>query len=101
MPHPKNHMKLTGDTHPPEVEYDLDLDADDPATADYSSAPQPTLADTRAPMRSGMQPTASQPSFDAGTQRYFDAAREQVIARPYAALGAAFAVGFVLAKLFR
>ena len=28
MPHPKNRLKLTGDTHPPEVEYDL-LDADD------------------------------------------------------------------------
>lgn len=23
MPHPKNRLKLTGDTHPPEVEYDL------------------------------------------------------------------------------
>jgi hypothetical protein len=28
MPHPKNRLKLTGDTHPPEVEYDL-LDEDD------------------------------------------------------------------------
>lgn len=101
MPHPKNRLKLTGDTHPPEVEFDLDLDLEDRETADFSSAPQPTLDEGGTPVRSRMQAPSAQPSFEAGTQRYFDAAREQVRAKPYASLGAAFAVGFLLAKLFR
>lgn len=103
MPHPKNHLKLTGDTHPPEVEFDLDLDLEDEDTADSSSAPQPAMEQGSAPRRSRMEARPQQPSFAQGgaTERYFEAAREQVRAKPYASLGAAFAVGFLLAKLFR
>ena len=97
MPHPKNHMKLTGDIHPPEVEFDLDLDREEgDATGDDTSMG----ADTAGTLRT----TSTQPErlqMGAAADRYFDAAREQVRARPYAMLGAAMALGFVLARMFR
>ena len=101
MPHPKNHMKLTGDIHPPEVEFDLDADFEDDegeaAGLSTMSAMQP--AEDRAMRADTLQAQGLQ--LGASADRYFDAAREQVRTKPFATLGAAFALGFVLAKLFR
>lgn len=104
MPHPKNHLKLTGDTHPPEVEFDLDTRLDDEdLDADLGGASSMLRADSGMGGRTAaMQPPAQQQmQLGASADRYFDAAREQVRSKPYATLGAAFALGFVLAKLFR
>jgi hypothetical protein len=108
MPHPKNHVKLTGDTHPPEVEFDLDTRlGDDDLDVDLGGASSMLRTDDgmgagaaamRQPVQQRMQ---QQMQLGASADRYFDAAREQVRAKPYATLGAAFALGFVLARLFR
>lgn len=103
MPHPKNSTKLTGDTHPP------DLDGSDTGTEIEDIA-----MDARADADAGSYGTSSTApalafrgdfgdfrDFGGSLRGYADAAREQVRAKPYAAIGSAFALGFVLARLFR
>ena len=90
MPHPRQFMKLTGDIHPPEVEYDLDADLGEAeereaALPDSGPAMPGTLA------FSGPAPERS----------FEEEARAQVRRNPLVTLGAAFALGFVLVKLFR
>lgn len=97
MPHPRNLMKHTGDIHPPEVEYDLDTDldadtADTGGEGDRGEAPR-----GRVSMPATMALSAPEP--DAGS--FEEQARAQVRRNPVATLAAAFALGFVLVKLFR
>jgi hypothetical protein len=43
MPHPKGHMKLSGDIHPPELEWDDADIVDAPRRADTKRAAKPAL----------------------------------------------------------
>lgn len=105
MPHPRKHLKRTGDTHPPEVENDLVVEK--PTMQDTwpgANAPRDSAAGSAAGMTGagasrpeGMLPMRlSEP-----TERYLDAAREQVRRKPLKAAGVAFAAGFLLAIITR
>ena len=85
MPHPKNRLKLTGDTHPPEVEYDL-------GENDELFEPE---ADTRSQMR----------RFD--DQSGIDVSQGSAVMRragppiPYKAIALTLAAVYVIGKLLR
>ena len=101
MPHPKNRMKLTGDTHPPEVEWDLDK-----IGTDEFSVPPDTEPGRRGARRAAMRSIrpAEAPTIHAPRRFHLDTveqAREQVRAKPLTILGYAFAAGFLIGKLFR
>lgn len=93
MPHPRNLMKQTGDIHPPEVEYDLDIDRD--------AGPQADTTRTEPPGRVSMPATMALSAPETGERSFEEAARAQVRRKPIATLAAGFALGFVLVKLFR
>jgi len=101
MPHPKHRMKQTGDTHPPEVEWDLDGMGTDEFSVPPDTQPG-RRGSRRAPMRS-IRPAEAPPAHAPRRFRLdtVDQAREQVRARPLAMLGYAFAAGFLIGKLFR
>lgn len=94
MPHPRNLMKHTGDIHPPEVEYDLqtDFDAEEERPVARTEAPRGRISMPATMALSAPQP--DEPSFE-------EEARARVRRHPLATLAAAFALGFVLVKLFR
>ena len=89
-------MKHTGDIHPPEVEYDLDeRDEEDAVTRDsglHAESPRGRVS---------MPATMALPAPEPAPQSFEDEARAQVRRSPLATLAAAFALGFVLVKLFR
>jgi hypothetical protein len=97
MPHPRKHLKLTGDTHPPEVEDDLGPDEEvraAPAAAEPAGA-----AAVRTPVARPAAVRSIVVSMPA--RQYVDAAREQVRARPLATAAVAFFAGFAVAVLTR
>lgn len=101
MPHPKGHVKLTGDTHPPELEWD----ADDMGTDEFSVPPEGD-ADQRGARRTALRAIREAAPPASTAPRSFqpdvlEQAREQVRASPWKVLGGAFLLGFVLVKLFR
>jgi hypothetical protein len=83
MPHRNNGIKMTGDTHPPEVEYDLSLDDGEPLTQDVQGRPGAAVARTN----------------DANLQGYASAMRMQ--APSLKTIGITLAVGYLLMKLLR
>lgn len=92
MPNPRDRIKGTGDTHPPEVEDDFDTRPDDDATARLSRNRAAALDAAGAGGRTGSarsEPTA--PSGDLVEQ-----AREHVRAHPLLAVTAAFVLGFLI-----
>jgi hypothetical protein len=93
MPHPKNHMKLTGDTHPPEVGYDLDELDDRPSR--YHDGYEPLQATAQE------DEDRDEPRSGATGADGMAAARAKVAASPLKMVAVALAVGFVLARLFR
>ena len=92
MPHPRKHLKLTGDTHPPEVEDDLG--GEEPASA----APSTEAA---APASSAIPGPARTIVVSMPARQYVDEARAQVRARPLTTAAAAFFAGFAVAVLTR
>ena len=102
MPHVRKLMKVTGDTHPPEMEEDDAGGADeDVATA---AAAEPVAVEGAAPA------AATAPTESTGTRmlvlsmparEYVDAARDQVRARPLTTAAAAFFAGFAVAVVTR
>ena len=89
MPNPRNRLKLTGDTHLPDVGDEGGSDEDvlrfEPASAeDREEAAAPDLI------------AATESAVDA-SRGVLQLVRDEVRARPVRALGAAFALGFVLA----
>ncbi|HVE51908.1 MAG TPA: hypothetical protein VNB23_00850 [Ramlibacter sp.] len=103
MPSPKNRIKQTGDTHNPDVGYDLAGDDASEELDGSGTQPETALFDDAA---SGM--AASEGGSEGRLQRaqaayggYLSEARAQVEAKPLAALGGAFLLGFVLARLTR
>ena len=95
MPHPRKHLKLTGDTHPPEVEDDLGVGEEAAAEASQEVIPSRAAAAAMAAVPPGNL------RLDEGTERYLDAARSQVRARPLAMLAGAFFAGFAMVVLTR
>ena len=96
MPQTRKLMKHTGDIHPPEVEYDLEDRDDEDAPARDAAL----LADAP-PGRISMPATMELPAAQPMERSFEEDARAQVRRKPFAALAAAFALGFVLVKLFR
>jgi hypothetical protein len=118
MPHRKNHMKLTGDTHPPEVEYEqvVDDDAldDDPATATATATATGTIrssaSDAAPPPLEGIRfdrpaGRAAGPLDEAAPawseSPALESARAFTRTRPLAALGITLVAGYALLKLLR
>ena len=98
MPHPRKHMKLTGDTHPPEVEDDFGPQEQGPAQAVPTATAAPGGEDIAAvETRAGGR---AMRLAEAG-EGYLASAREQVRSRPLTAAFAAFAAGFALAVVTR
>lgn len=93
MPSPKNRIKLTGDTHPPEVEFDLGADDEALEPIHPDDEPSRVYADGWVPQEDGPANGARQ---DAGA-----AALRHRSAPPWMAIGAVLAVGFVVARLLR
>jgi len=85
MPSPRNRLKLTGNTHLPDVGDETGGDEDvlrfEPAQENEREAPPVTMIDA--------SPASG----------YVAAVREQVRQRPVAALAGAFVLGMVLARL--
>lgn len=94
MPSPRDRIKLTGDTHPPEVEFDLGAD-DGPVAYDDANL---VMDQPAAPQAVEAQPQ-QRPEPARGRQGYLNAAREQVRSRPVPALLGAFVLGLLLARL--
>lgn len=92
-------MKHTGDIHPPEVESALDdfagEDAAVPDAALRSEAPGGRTSAMSTPA------TMALPAPEPMPRGLGEDAREQVRRHPLATLSAAFALGVVLARLFR
>jgi hypothetical protein len=101
MPHPKNRLKLTGDTHLPDVG-DLDLlgDADEPGIAVLEIDAQPRVyadgwvsgADALPEQRHSLP----EPLLQAE-----QAVERRVVSTPWLAMAGALAFGFLVAKMLR
>jgi hypothetical protein len=101
MPGPKTMNKLTGDVHPP-LEGDSDVGYEDVAMAARADAGAGSFETTStAPALSFRGDFGDFRDFGGSLRGYADAARQQVRGKPYATLGGAFVLGFVLARLFR
>ena len=99
MPHPKNMQKLSGDVHPPELEDETAAAAElDDITMEARAEPD---AETFRPNANTPAPAPRFSGRRGSLQAYGDSAREQVRTQPMKSLGAAFALGFVLAAVFR
>jgi ElaB/YqjD/DUF883 family membrane-anchored ribosome-binding protein len=106
MSHPKNRVKLTGDTHPPELDDVIVLAAQDDADIPMQRPPEAT-ARKLAPARLE-EFTASCKSrwldrlpYADQARGYATQARSRVGEQPLAALGIALALGLVVGKLMR
>jgi hypothetical protein len=101
MPHIRNRMKLRGDIHPPEVEYDLSTDLDDDPAVPAEAArlddidlrldqpAEPTIVVLAVPDRMGAREKAQQ------------IAGRQLANRPMVAMLGAFAFGILLARMLK
>lgn len=105
MPHNPNRMKLRGDIHPPEVEYDLannlDLALDEEEDA-ATQAPRLDDIDLRPdrPAEPGFVVLAV-PDRVSAKDRAQQIAGRQLANRPMMAILGAFALGIVLARLLK
>jgi hypothetical protein len=89
MPNPRNRLKLTGDTHLPDVDEGGGGDED-------------TLRFEPAEDVGGDEPSGaplSGPALQGRGGSMVDAAREQIRQRPVATLAAAFALGWLFARI--
>jgi len=90
MPNPRNRLKLTGDTHLPDM-------GDDGAGEEDVLAYEPAGAEEGE--SSDIEALSSGSAYERGGRRYLDAARQQMRQRPVASLAAAFALGLLLARI--
>jgi hypothetical protein len=90
MPNPRNRLKLTGDTHLP------DLDDDGGAAEEDTLRFEPVQEFRRG--QDG-EPSVAVRVLPESGHAYFDAAREQVRQRPVAVLAGAFVLGWLLARI--
>jgi hypothetical protein len=97
MPHSRKLMKVTGDTHPPEVEDDLGGPEEESGTAAAAAPVVEGAAPMARPAGSGTRTlVVSMPA-----REYVDTAREQVRARPLTTAAIAFFAGFAIAVVTR
>ncbi|HEX2546705.1 MAG TPA: hypothetical protein VHL79_17620 [Ramlibacter sp.] len=106
MPSPKNRLKLTGDTHLPDVGYELAGDErDDDAQVMVVEDADIVYADGWVPgtPESGSQGQQSQSqSQEQGAVQKLEQGVEQLPARkPWVAIGAALTVGWLFARMLR
>ena len=100
MPHPKNRLKLTGDTHLPDIG-DLLADADEIEITEVEIVAEPRV------YADGWEPSAQElaPEEAHSLPEPLMAAQEQVERRvastPWLAIGAALGFGFLVAKMLR
>jgi hypothetical protein len=87
MPSPNNRLKLTGDTHLPDV-------GDEGPGDDNVLAFEPVESEEGA---SGGEASAA--PYEGSRGAYMDKVREQVRQRPVAALAGAFVLGLLLARI--
>ena len=89
MPHSKNRIKLTGDTHLPDVEEDSGGEGEvlrfEPAAGNEAGE--------------GAAASASSEDEEAELGGYIEAVRERIRQRPVAALAGAFVLGLILARI--
>ena len=88
MPSPRNRLKLTGDTHLPDVGDEVDIVEEEVVVVVAEAAPlqEESPAAPRMPQRMRRR-------------GMLEAAREQVRAKPVAALTGAFVLGLLLARI--
>lgn len=97
MPNPRDRIKGTGDTHPPEVEDDFGTAREDEATARLSRNRAAAMEAAGGRSTAGAtEPEGSDATMAAGGD-LLEQAREQVRAHPLLAVTAAFVVGFLVA----
>jgi hypothetical protein len=100
MPHPKNRLKLTGDTHLPDVPDMLDdLDEADPDAAPLDAGARVYADGWVAP-----PPDAASEEMHHLPEPVMQAERQlrrQVGSTPWLAVGAALGVGFLVARMLR
>ena len=99
MPHPKNRLKLTGDTHLPDVAELLEQ-ADEVEVTIVEVAPARVYADGWVPSMEEALPEEKQ-GLPAPVMKVERAVERQVVATPWLAIGAALAFGFVVARMLR
>jgi hypothetical protein len=97
MPHPRKNLKLTGDTHPPEIEDDFGMEEGGSAPAGAATA---ASQEERA-VRIGRGAAGRALRVTTRGEDYVEAARAQVRSRPLTAAAAAFFAGFALAVVTR
>jgi hypothetical protein len=105
MPHPKNRLKLTGDTHLPGRNLDLDLMDDDEAGMDpvaMLQEPEPRVyADGYVPPEPMLE-AAAEPAAEPSTMdKVEDKVGKQAAKSPWLAAGAAVAFGFLVMRMLR
>ena len=107
MSHPKNRLKLTGDTHLPDVGLDLDLDDEpiDVAPGEeevrvYADGYLPAAAVAAMPMATASQPMAA-PRAQGVVGKLEQEMERQASRTPLLAIGAALFVGLLLARKLR
>lgn len=100
MPHPKNRLKLTGDTHLPDVG-DLLERADANESAVLASEAQPRVyADGWTPSEPEALPEEEQ-FLPEPVMQVERAVERRVAATPWLAVGGALAFGFLVARMLR
>lgn len=99
MPHPKNRLKLTGDTHLPDVA-DLIGDDEDIEVAVVAIEAQPLHADGWvAPAQEAIPVEKS--SLPEPVMKVERRVERQVASTPWLAIGAALGFGFLVARMLR
>ncbi|HET8744973.1 MAG TPA: hypothetical protein VFM98_05185 [Ramlibacter sp.] len=103
MPHPKNRLKLTGDTHLPDIADLLD-EADEVELTVVEVAPQRVYADGWVPPSQAemeMEMAAESAMAPGPVLQVERGVQRQVAARPWLMMAAALGFGFVVAKMLR
>lgn len=102
MPHTRNRMKLRGDIHPPEVEYDLSTNLDDDEEDLQAEALRLDDIDLRVdePMAASVMVLAI-PDRVGATAKAQQIAGRQLASRPAVAILGAFALGILLARMMK
>lgn len=101
MPHTRNRMKLRGDIHPPEVEYDLSTNFDDEEDLQADALRLDDI-DLRVdePMETSVMVLAI-PDRVGATAKAQQIAGRQLASRPVVAILGAFALGILLARMMK
>ena len=108
MPHPKNRLKLTGDTHMPDVGPDMNLGDDEPIdivvfeeeVRVYADGYLPVGAALAMPAAAEAQPPA-RPQPHGIVDKLERKVERQTARTPLLAIGAGLFVGWMLARMLR